>query len=519
MKRSKNKKKLAKTYPISTQALGAARSMTLADGLKFAGNYLQVHDFSKAEFVLEQLIKIDDNNVDFWFLLLDSCRDKLDVEKADELAASLLDRFPHNVRVLRFLSVYSRYKSENDEALDLLHKALAQLPKDILLNRDLMELYISLGRKEKALSICKRLLVLDPGNGAAHWGMVKLLSGQLGADEVLSLESAVKKAPRDQLDRAFQLFSLASCYAKINAENYQQALIEANNYVDKTCSYDRAEYAAYSDKLYKFTTMHAERAAKTHILEDANAWAPVFIAALPRSGTTLLEQMLASCNECVGVGESNAFQSSVWSYTSKFRKHPFISTQMEGKNLSAALQLLASNYERHPLIAKAKNNGFRAVDKSIENSLYLGPILMTYPKARVINLQRHPLDIILSCYQQFFTQGHQYSFNLEELAHVYLQTREDMRRWSDIFPDQILTIRYEDLVSSREPVMREVLKFLGVEWDESCLEHHKHVTAISTASEVQVRQAVYADSVAKWKSCQELLQPAIDVLGKDSLNY
>jgi hypothetical protein len=333
------------------------------------------------------------------------------------------------------------------------------------------------------------------------------------------LEAAIKKPPHDRESRAFQLFSLASCYAKTNAEHYQQALIKANSYVDKSCSYDLDKYAAYSDTLFKFTAKHAQRAAITQTTAGADSFAPVFIAALARSGTTLLEQMLASCKSFAGVGESNAFQSSVWSYTSKYRRHPFTSTQMEGKSLNTTLQIIAANYQTHPLIARAIKNGLRTVDKSIENSLYLGPVLMTYPQARVIHLQRHPLDIILSCFQQFFTQGHQYSFNLEELAHVYLQTCRDIKRWNEIFPDRIHSIRYEDLISQREPVMRELLKFLNVEWDVACLEHQKHVGSITTASEVQVRQAVYADSVAKWKSYEKLLRPAIDVLGEDGMDY
>jgi len=152
------------------------------------------------------------------------------------------------------------------------------------------------------------------------------------------------------------------------------------------------------------------------------------------------------------------------------------------------------------------------IDKSIENFGYVGAILLSFPKAKIIRLKRHPMDIVLSCYHQRFEGGHDVFFNLEAIAQYYINFQRQMDYWESLFPGRILTVKYESLVDNQESVVRTALEYCELDWEAACINDYRNASAVRTASEMQVREAVYNKSVAKWEQYEEFLDTPFKII-------
>ncbi len=218
---------------------------------------------------------------------------------------------------------------------------------------------------------------------------------------------------------------------------------------------------------------------------------PVFVFGLPRSGTTLLEQILASHKDVAGLGERDM---TAWFAT--YLRTP--SPERVGK---AAEVYLAS----YPPDARAKT---RVIDKSLSSYLEIGVILTMFPNARLINCLRHPLDVAFSAWSQYFdTSAMVYTYRFDRIArHMELYT-DLMGHWHRMFPGRILDVRYEDLVTALEATARCSVAHLGLDWDPACLEFHKTRREVRTASITQVRRSLYKDSIGHWRAYERHLQP------------
>ena len=236
--------------------------------------------------------------------------------------------------------------------------------------------------------------------------------------------------------------------------------------------------------------------------------APIFILGMPRSGTTLIEQILASHPLVYGAGELAA------PGTSGLRRHQRGAAEHPLSALSAIAQgrRLAPNGRRRiwpncPPCRKAKRG---LTDKMPANFLYIGLIRLILPNAKIIHTVRDPVDTCLSCFSRLFTVGQGFSYELGELGRYYRHYHELMDHWRAVLPaGTILDVRYEDVVDRLEEQARRLLDFCGLPWDPACLEFHKTKRLITTASDIQVRQPLYRSSVARWRHYQRHLGPLL----------
>lgn len=243
-----------------------------------------------------------------------------------------------------------------------------------------------------------------------------------------------------------------------------------------------------------------------------NSERPVFIVGMPRSGTTLTEQILSCHPKVYGAGELPIFPDIIKSlpctlgapYPENLKN---ISTDFLGK--------LSDNYLEtiNQLNAKAP----KVIDKSLVNFLYLGLISLVFPKARVIHCIRDPRDTCLSIYFQNFDESHNYATKLENIGHYYREYMRIMQHWKSLLDIPILEVRYEDIVKDQEAVSRKLIEFLGIEWNEQVLKFYESKRNVVTASYDQVRQKIYTRSAQRWKNYDAHIQPLLTVLG--DINY
>ncbi len=231
---------------------------------------------------------------------------------------------------------------------------------------------------------------------------------------------------------------------------------------------------------------------------------PVFIVGMPRSGTTLVEQICASHSAVHGAGELKLMRQLVSSLSSKGGRavnYPECLGTMEPSSLPS----LAGSY-----LAKLKENIpegiLRVTDKMPTNFIELGLIRLLFPRARIIHCIRDPLDTCLSNYFQYFSEGNECSFDLEELALYFRKYQALMQFWKETLPGGIFEIRYEELVADLPHEAKRLIQYLGLEWQEHCLSYFKTKRMVHTSSDWQVRQPIYAKSVQRWKNYEPYLQ-------------
>jgi len=232
---------------------------------------------------------------------------------------------------------------------------------------------------------------------------------------------------------------------------------------------------------------------------------PIFIVGMPRSGTSLIEQILSSHTKVFGAGERH----DICGFTMRFEKdlgesYPGCLTTVQVKELDAAANEYLTNVQ--------ETTTDHIADKMPSNFLYLAVIACLFPNAKIIHARRNPLDNCISCYFQKFANGQEFSYNLEHLGKVYRSYEQLMSHWHRILPIPILDVSYEDLVLNGTVEIRRILKFCKLEWDEACTTFYKTKRPVKTLSKWQVRQPLYQTSMNRWKNYEPYLGTLVKAL-------
>jgi hypothetical protein len=237
----------------------------------------------------------------------------------------------------------------------------------------------------------------------------------------------------------------------------------------------------------------------------------VFIVGMPRSGTSLVEQILASHPNVFGAGELRDLQRLAEELPARVgakEAYPACLVRLDG---SAACALADEYLER---IGRRSGAALRVTDKMPLNFLHLGLIAALFPRARIVHCIRDPLDVCVSCYCQDFQGGPNFLWDLTDLGKFHGEYERLMAHWGSVLPLPILEVVYEELVDNLEAVSRRLISFCGLDWDDRCLAYHQNARAVRTASLVQVRQPVYKSSVGRWRHYAPHLRPLLEALGR-----
>jgi hypothetical protein len=237
---------------------------------------------------------------------------------------------------------------------------------------------------------------------------------------------------------------------------------------------------------------------------------PVFIIGMPRSGTTLTEQICASHPDVFGAGELNNLGNALKragyakSPNGAIQKHPQALTQAESKSIAR---------EYLSFVRKLAPSAARIIDKMPHNFQHAGMIALVYPNAKIIHCTRDPIDNCISCFFNTFNEKHGYNTDLETLGLYYREYERLMRHWHELLGDRIYRCSYETMVADQEAETRRLIDFLGLPWDDACMRYYETERSVITPSRWQVRQPIYASSVKRWKKYENKIQPLIKSLG------
>jgi len=252
--------------------------------------------------------------------------------------------------------------------------------------------------------------------------------------------------------------------------------------------------------------------------EGSNNAEPIFILGMPRTGTTLVERILASHSDVFAAGELNNFAAQLMTMIRRQNIDKRISRdEMVESSAKLDFKKLGESYisSTRPFTGKSA----RFIDKMPLNYLYVGLIHLALPNATIINLQRDPMDTCYAIYKQLFVDAYPFSYNLEELARYYVAYHGLMEHWRSVLPGVVLTVKYEELVDDLEPQTRRLLDACDLDWQSQCLKFYENKEASTTASTAQIRRPVYRTSIGKWRDYSKQLQPVADILDGAGIRY
>ncbi len=483
-------------------------------------------DIASAERICAQILAVDANDWTAWSLLTETAlqRGRLDAATVcADRALALASGNPIPI-ILRakclFLGGKARQALEaaemaekavgaSPEALDALgaifgllglhDRAKSLFLRAVATRGDVPQYLFNLAATERmtgaltqAEAHCDAALALDKRYGLAHYLRSDLRIQTTDRNHVAEMEAVISEGKLSAQSEVMVRFALGKECEDL--ELYERAFghVEAGCALQRRLiGQDRADGVAEIERIIRSHTRSWIDAAPPGYA----AAAPVFVTGLPRTGTTLVERIIASHPAMSSVGETSAFAAELRRAASN------------GAG-SGDPANLGRNYMEAASVLRLSRNATHFVDKTLENYLYCGLIHASLPAAKIILVQRRPMDACWAIYKAHFQGKFPFSYHQIELAEYYLAFRRLSQHWKAILPaDALLEVNYEDIVRDQEAASRKLVAFVGLPWDDEVLRFHQSAVPSATASAVQVRRPIYASSVDKWRHHAERLAP------------
>jgi len=380
----------------------------------------------------------------------------------------------------------------HEEATDYAAKALRRFPKNPNILYAVARTYAAAGQTKEAERALLKAIQLQPSYGAAY---LQLTVGKRFTSEDLPIIQQAEMQLRQGMPAAHRsnfLFALGKMYDDLRDYDkafsyYQQAnrLIRSPEKPDNDVHLVRFQQKLLSqrNRLKSGSQGHESRV-------------PIFVVGMPRSGTSLIEQIIASHPQAAGAGELTKIPEITDTLFHQAKKKTLLPVDAFVMPDQSIWQ--QSGEEYLAVLRAGREEALRITDKMPENYRFLGLITMMFPAARILHITRHPLDIALSCYFQTFV-GLAWSNDLQWIAETYRQYRKTIEMWKKTLPaGKIIDIQYEDLIADQEAESKKIINACGLEWNQACLDFSKNSRAVRTASVWQVRQEIYQRSKMRW---------------------
>jgi tetratricopeptide (TPR) repeat protein len=463
-----------------------------------------------AEFLLETALEFSPQGTKVRMDYIQVLRKQQKYHEALANAKILIQQQPNNPQFQSVFAVESMQSGDYDTALTTFDSILKILPEEPVTLTSRGNALKTQGRKEEAIDSYRRAISKFPAHGEAYYSLANLKLFSFTDKEIKAMESQEHNPGISYMARIYLDFALGKAYEDMGDFN------KAFSYYERGNSFKR------SQSRYKAEDITTEFHAQTDVFDDnfvqASAGSgvksadPIFIVGLPRSGSTLLEQILASHSQVDGTMEL----PNILSLAQKLRRgetlsgtseYPSVLKTIDAETLSKFGETYINDTRVH------RGNAPFFIDKMPNNFRHIGLISLILPNAKIIDARRHPMGCCFSAFKQLFHEGQEFTYGLEQVGTYYKDYVELMDHWDKVLPGKVLRVQYEDVVVDLDTQVRRILDYCGLDFEDSCISFHETERSVRTPSSEQVRQPIYQSGVDQWKNFEANLEPLKKALG------
>ena len=426
-----------------------------------------------------------------------------------EAAARYLEKIePESPQTWVTIASVATRLMRQERALEAYERALQLKPDEVGLHISAGHLQKTLGRRRDSEGSYKAALQMDPGRAEAYWSLADLKNYTFSDEEIAAMQGLLAKDKRERKNEAQLHFALGRAFEQ--RHNYEPAFAhyaEGNALRRLDAPFDIEAFERRSARIRAF---FGEDFFGPRRGSGDPSSAPIFIVGLPRSGSTLIEQILASHSQVEGTMELPNVLNMVGQFDDLA---PGRGGYPETVGGASAAQLAALGHRYLEETAALRSGRQHFTDKLPNNFSHIGLIHAILPRAIIIDARRHPMDACFSTFKQHFAEGQTFSYSLEDLGRYYRCYLALMDHWERVLPGRVLHVQYEELVREPERNIRRLLAHCGLPFEPACLSFHETRRAVRTASAEQVRQPLYSSGVGYWRNFEQQLEPLRAALG------
>jgi tetratricopeptide (TPR) repeat protein len=477
--------------------------------------YLKLDRRDEAEVLLRRCLHARPGYPEALIGLARALHEKDDLGAAESLLREAVRNAPEMADAHFQLGAVLTEQGQAKEAEAAFRRALEIDPRSADALAGLGNLHLEAGDIDDAEKLLRQAVEIAPDNIGARFHLTQVKKVEADDPNLAALEALAAAGKNLDAEKRISLhYALGKAYDDIRA--YDRAFphfIEGARLKRSKLDYDSDLEAARWRRIGEI--VNADFLARLGGAGNASD-APVFILGMPRSGTTLTEQIIASHPDVHGAGELPDLMQIVQQTPPRLqgRASAVFPENLVGLD-RATLSAWGDDYVVR--LARHSTSARRITDKMPANYLALGLIPLMLPNARIIHVQRNPVDTCVSCFTRLFNRHQDATYDLRELGRHYVNYARLMAHWRGLLPGRFLEVRYEDIVADMESEARRLVEFCGLPWDDACLAFHKTRRNIRTASVTQVRQPIYGSSVERWRHYEKFLAPLLDALGESGM--
>lgn len=463
-----------------------------------------------ADFLLESALEFEPDNIQVRIDYIQTLRKRQKFAEALQQSKLLCQREPENPVFQSLYAIESMQTGDYEQALELFEKVLQRLPDDPVTLTSRGHALKTFGRHEEAVRSYQNAIESDPGHGDAYYGLANLKTYRFSDEELRQMESQQDGNRLSYQNRIHICFALGKAYEDRKDYDRSFSHYERGNHLKRVQS--RYDADQMTEELNGQITACTATLFEKQSGKGCDAPDPIFILGLPRAGSTLLEQILASHSQIDGTLElpnilSLAHRLRRTNQASNDSLYPDVLHDLDADQLCE----MGQDYIESTRIHRKGAPFF--IDKMPNNFRHIGLIKLILPNAKIIDARREPMACCFSGFKQLFAEGQEFTYGLQEIGQYYRDYIGLMEHWDSVLPGAVLRVQHEDVLDDLEGQVHRMLDYLGLPFEQACIDFHRTERAVRTASSEQVRQPITKASVDLWRHYQSHLQPLKDALG------
>ena len=464
------------------------------------------HDIAEA--MLTKALRLDPTYSLVWANLAQVYSVTGQLDKAKKSFKNILNMEPRNGLIWAEYGTVLTKLANYEESKDAYLKALDFKSDSPRVHLSLGHVYKTMGEIENSIDSYKNTIIQNKLSGEAYWSLANLKTYSFSENEIKVMEETLK-ADMSDIERSQMHFALGKAYeVKKDFDNSFNNYFKGNEVKKGLTKYSSDDTTDNTKRILDFFNLENIQDFSKSLTVNQD---PIFVLGMPRSGSTLVDQIISSHSQVDGTQElPNIIKIASELNSNNQNTYPEILKELDELKLTE----MGNNYLSETTWAR-KNAPF-FIDKMPNNFIHIGLIKTILPNAKIIDTRRDPMDTCFSCYKQFFARGQLFTYSLEDLGNYYTDYIKAMNHWHNVYGKDIYTVHYDNVINKTEETIRELIDYCNLPFEKECLEFYKSSRPVKTPSAEQVRQPIYKSGLNYWKNYEKHLVPLKKII--DEIN-